>query len=98
MKKSLHIYNEFLKQDIDPFKRFLGREYEILIPLNDLENFSYQPAYGKDYKKMGIYDMTYAVNPDMYVSIYILNKLAKIFDVRFKVIDGKLLANISKSI
>ncbi len=88
MKKSLRLYNEFLNQGIDPFKKFLGREYEILIPLDDLENFSYQPAYGKDYREMGIYNMTYAVNPDMYVSMYILNKLAKIFDVRFKVIEA----------
>lgn len=88
MKKSLCLYNEFLNQGIDPFKKFLGREYEILIPLNDLKNLSYQPAYSKDYREMGIYNMTYAVNPDMYVSMYILNKLAKIFDVRFKVIEA----------
>ena len=33
-------------------------------------------------------DMTYAVNPDMYVAMHILNKLAKIFDVKFRVMEA----------
>lgn len=88
MVNALNLYNEYKKMGIDPFQKFLGKKYEILIPLNDLDRFSYAPAYGKEYKELGIYDMTYAVNPTMYVSMYILNKLAKIFDVKFKVIEA----------
>lgn len=88
MVNALNLYNEYKKMGIDPFQKFLGKKYEILIPLNDLERFTYVPAYGKEYRDLGILDMTYAVNPTMYVSMYILNKLAKIFDVKFKVIEA----------
>ena len=88
MKKGVKLYSDFQKMGIDPFKMFVGREYEILIPLSGLDRFSYTPAYEKDYRALGILDMTYSVNPTMYVSMYILNKLAKIFDVKFRVIEA----------
>ncbi|MBD5398315.1 M15 family metallopeptidase [bacterium] len=88
MKKGVKLYSDFQKMGIDPFKMFVGREYEILIPLSGLDRLSYTPAYEKDYRELGILDMTYSVNPTMYVSMYILNKLAKIFDVKFRVIEA----------
>ena len=57
MVNALNLYNEYKKMGIDPFQKFLGKKYEILIPLNDLDRFSYAPAYGKEYKELGIYDM-----------------------------------------
>ena len=84
----MKLYDEFKKQGIDPFKKFIGDRYNILIPLNDLDRFSYTPSYEKDYKELGLMDLTYAVNPDMYVAMLILNKLATIFDVKFRVMEA----------
>jgi hypothetical protein len=82
------LYNEYLRNGADPFKKFIGEEYDILIPLNDLDRLTYAPAYEKDYRELGILDLTYSVNPTMYVSMCILNKLAKIFDVKFRVLEA----------
>ena len=82
------LYNEYLGNGADPFKKFIGEEYDILIPLNDLDRLTYAPAYEKDYRELGILDLTYSVNPTMYVSMCILNKLAKIFDVKFRVLEA----------
>ncbi len=88
MNKGRKLYNSLIEKGINPFSQFTGDEYNILIPLNDLERFSYTPSYENEYKKLGIMDMTYAVNPNMYVCLYILNKLAKILDVRFRVMEA----------
>ncbi len=86
----MKLYDELKKQGIDPFKKFIkeGERYNILIPLNELKRFSYTPSYEKDYRQLGLMNMTYAVNPDMYVAMHILNKLAKIFDVKFRVMEA----------
>ncbi|MDR2098458.1 MAG: hypothetical protein LBO78_00325 [Rickettsiales bacterium] len=85
MKKALDIYNHYREAGIDPFRKFTGAEYEILIPLSGLENFRYAPAYGEEYRAMGILDMTYSVNPTMYAAMHILNKLARERQVKFLV-------------
>ena len=84
----MKLYDDLKKQGIDPFKKFVGERYDLLIPLNDLENFTYTPSYKEDYEKLGILELTYAVNPDMYTCMYILNKLAPIFNVKFRVMEA----------
>lgn len=88
MNKGKKLYDALIDKGINPFTQFVGDEYNILIPLHDLDRFSYTPSYEKEYKELGIIDLTYSVNPNMYACLYILNKLAKIFDVKFRVMEA----------
>ena len=88
MKQASKIYLSHLAAGVDPFRRFLGPEYEVLIPLDGLASFSYAPAYAERYRAMGITDLTYAVNSTMFAAMRILDKLARILGIKFRVIEA----------
>jgi D-alanyl-D-alanine dipeptidase len=88
MNCASYLYFRKLRDGVDPFRKFVGKEYEILIPMHDLESFSYAPAYGNEYRELGIYDLTYSVNPTMYAAMVQLDKLAKIYGIKFRVADA----------
>jgi len=81
----MQLISSLKSRNIDPFHRFEGERYKLLIPMHNLQNFAYVPSYGATYRKMGITDITYGVNPTMYGALYKLNKLAGIWGVRYNV-------------
>ncbi|MDR2269220.1 MAG: hypothetical protein LBD94_03495, partial [Rickettsiales bacterium] len=88
MDKAIDIYKEQLKHGIDPMRRFVGPEYEVLIPLSGLDRFEYDPAYGKDYRDFGIYNKTFSVNPQTYSAACVMNRLGRELGVRLRVTDA----------
>jgi hypothetical protein len=88
MSQATDIYNELLKQGINPMRRLVGPEYEVLIPLSGLERFEYDPSYGKDYRNLGIYKETFGLNPQAYTVAFILNKLGRDLGIKFRVNDA----------
>jgi len=81
----MQLISSLRSKGIDPFHRFEGEKYKLLIPMRDLENFAYVPAYGAEYRRLGIVEATYGANPTMYGALYKLDKLAGIWGVRFNV-------------
>lgn len=73
---------------IDPMRRFVGPEYQVLIPLDGLDMFEYEPSYAKDYLDMGIYKETYQLNPQAYVAANILNRRGRELGIRFRINDA----------
>ncbi|MDR1071914.1 MAG: hypothetical protein LBL21_04700 [Rickettsiales bacterium] len=87
-KKAIDIYNDLTGRGIDPMRRFVGPEYEVLIPLSGLDRFEYDPAYGADYRRLGIYEESYGLNPQAYVIASTLNRLGHELGLRFRITDA----------